>query len=68
MCALMTSGFTYAGNRFCFLGNGYSQTKLDQTADWAFYIREYDDDQPLTTGWVKKADEQEWKRGGLGKQ
>ncbi|KAI6781274.1 putative sterigmatocystin biosynthesis monooxygenase-like protein [Emericellopsis cladophorae] len=46
--------FQYAGNRFCFLGNGYSQTELDQTADWAFYIREYDDDPPLTTGGRRK--------------
>lgn len=26
----------YAGNRFAWLGNGYSQTELDQTADWAY--------------------------------
>ncbi|KAF2748331.1 FAD/NAD(P)-binding domain-containing protein [Sporormia fimetaria CBS 119925] len=37
----------YAGNRFAWLGNGYSQTELDETADWAFYIREQDDDEPI---------------------
>lgn len=40
---------TYAGNRFAWLGNGYSQTELDATADWAYYIRERDDDPPLST-------------------
>lgn len=39
----------YAGNRFAWLGNGYSQTELDNTADWAYYIRERDDDPPLST-------------------
>ncbi|KZL80160.1 phenylacetone monooxygenase protein [Colletotrichum incanum] len=39
----------YAGNRFAWLGNGYSQTELDDTADWAYYIRDEDDDPPLTT-------------------
>jgi hypothetical protein len=38
----------YAGNRFAWLGNGYSQTELDDTADWAYYIRETDDDAPLS--------------------
>lgn len=33
----------YQGNRFNFLGNCYSQTELDQTADWAYYIRNHDD-------------------------
>ncbi|KAF4120115.1 putative flavoprotein CzcO associated with the cation diffusion facilitator CzcD [Geosmithia morbida] len=41
--------FAYSGNRFCFMGNGYSQTELDPTADLGYYIREYDDDAPLTT-------------------
>ncbi|ROT36327.1 FAD/NAD(P)-binding domain-containing protein [Sodiomyces alkalinus F11] len=45
---------TYAGNRFAFLGNGYSQTELDPTADWAYYIRERDDDAPLSTGGRRK--------------
>jgi hypothetical protein len=33
----------YKGNRFDFLGNGFSQTELDMTADWAYYIRNGDD-------------------------
>ncbi|KAI9812936.1 MAG: hypothetical protein M1827_004454 [Pycnora praestabilis] len=33
----------YNGNRFAFFGNGYSQTEMDQTADWGYYIREHDD-------------------------
>jgi hypothetical protein len=40
----------YAGNRFAWLGNGYSQTELDDTADWAYYIREYDDGEWLSRG------------------
>lgn len=35
--------FTYIGNRFAFLGNGYSQTELDRTADWSYYLRSEDD-------------------------
>ena len=35
--------FTYAGNRFAFLGNGFSQTECDKTADWAYYFRNHDD-------------------------
>jgi hypothetical protein len=38
----------YEGNRFAWLGNGYSQCELDETADWAYYIREHDDDAPLS--------------------
>jgi hypothetical protein len=38
----------YNGNRFAWLGNGYSQTELDDTADWAFYVRDHDDDEPLS--------------------
>jgi hypothetical protein len=38
----------YQGNRFSWLGNGYSQTEIDPTADWAFYIRERDDDEPIS--------------------
>lgn len=38
----------YTGNRFSWLGNGYSQTEIDPTADWAFYIREKDDDEPIS--------------------
>lgn len=33
----------YNGNRFSWMGNGYSQTEVDETADWAYYIREEDD-------------------------
>jgi hypothetical protein len=44
----------YAGNRFAWLGNGYSQTELDDTADWAYYIRDRDDDPPLTTAGKRK--------------
>ncbi|KAF1809387.1 FAD/NAD(P)-binding domain-containing protein [Eremomyces bilateralis CBS 781.70] len=44
----------YAGNRFAWLGNGYSQTELDETCDWAFYIREYDDDLPITKDGKRK--------------
>ncbi|KAK1767240.1 putative sterigmatocystin biosynthesis monooxygenase stcW [Phialemonium atrogriseum] len=45
---------SYAGNRFAWLGNGYSQTELDNTADWAYYIRERDDDPPLSTAGRRK--------------
>ncbi|CAK7224672.1 hypothetical protein SCUCBS95973_005597 [Sporothrix curviconia] len=45
---------TYAGNRFAWLGNGYSQTELDDTADWAYYIRETDDGTPLSTAGKRK--------------
>lgn len=38
----------YNGNRFAWLGNGYSQTELDSTADWGYYIRENDDDGPAS--------------------
>lgn len=38
--------FTYIGNRFSFLGNGFSQTEIDHTADWAYYLRN-EDDSPL---------------------
>jgi hypothetical protein len=44
----------YAGNRFSWLGNGYSQTELDTTADWAYYIREYDDGEWLSRGKRRK--------------
>lgn len=40
----------YSGNRYAYLGNGYSQTELDPTADWGYYIREKDDDGPLSRG------------------
>lgn len=36
----------YDGNRFAWMGNGYSQTEMDAAADWAYYIRN-EDDSPL---------------------
>ncbi|KAI0512941.1 hypothetical protein F5B22DRAFT_280782 [Xylaria bambusicola] len=45
---------SYSGNRFAWLGNGYSQTELDETADWAYYIREHDDSPPLSTAGQRK--------------
>ncbi|KAF2968091.1 hypothetical protein GQX73_g5504 [Xylaria multiplex] len=45
---------TYAGNRFAWLGNGFSQTELDETADWAYYIRDQDDSPPLSTAGQRK--------------
>lgn len=44
----------YEGNRFAWLGNGYSQTELDETADWAYYIREHDDGEWLSKGKKRK--------------
>ncbi|KAK4570504.1 hypothetical protein LTR86_002584 [Recurvomyces mirabilis] len=44
----------YAGNRFSYLGNGYSQTELDETCDWAYYIREEDDGEWLSRGKRRK--------------
>jgi hypothetical protein len=36
--------FTYVGkNRFAYFGNGFSQTEVDMTADWSYYLREKDD-------------------------
>ncbi|KDR80776.1 hypothetical protein GALMADRAFT_222374 [Galerina marginata CBS 339.88] len=46
--------FKYAGNRFAFLGNGYSQTEKDETADWAYYIRTEDDSPYLSRGKQRK--------------
>ncbi len=34
---------TYNGNRFAWLGNGFSQTETDPMCDTAYYIREHDD-------------------------
>lgn len=36
----------YHGNRFEWMGNGYSQIEMDPSADWAYYIRN-EDDSPL---------------------
>ncbi|KAI0136173.1 hypothetical protein BJ170DRAFT_600627 [Xylariales sp. AK1849] len=33
----------YEGNSFAWMGNGFSQTELDKTSDWAFYLRDQDD-------------------------
>ncbi|KAI9371751.1 hypothetical protein BJX61DRAFT_548104 [Aspergillus egyptiacus] len=41
---------TYNGNRFAWLGNGYSQTEVDETADWAYYIRDHDDGEYMSRG------------------
>ena len=35
--------FTYRGNRFSWLGNGYSQTETLPDGDLSYYIRESDD-------------------------
>ncbi|KAF2648441.1 monooxygenase [Lophiostoma macrostomum CBS 122681] len=40
----------YKGNRFAWLGNGFSQTELDKTCDLAYYIRESDDSAFLSKG------------------
>jgi hypothetical protein len=44
----------YSGNRFAWLGNGYSQTELDETADWGYYIRDRDDDPPASRAGKRK--------------
>ncbi|KAJ5713998.1 uncharacterized protein N7483_011179 [Penicillium malachiteum] len=41
---------TCSGNRFDWLGNGYSQTECDETADWAYYIRGKDDGEYQSRG------------------
>lgn len=33
----------YNGNRFSWMGSGYSQTEMDPSADWAYYITNSDD-------------------------
>lgn len=33
----------YNGNRYAWLGNGYSQTELDLTSDLGYYLRDHDD-------------------------
>lgn len=40
----------YNSNRFSWLGNGFSQCESDPTADWAYYIREYDDQEYQSRG------------------
>jgi hypothetical protein len=44
----------YEGNRYAWLGNGYSQCEIDPTADWGYYIREHDDDAPISRGKRRK--------------
>ena len=46
--------FKYSGNRFAYLGNGYSQTETDSTADWSYYIRNEDDSPYLSRGKQRK--------------
>lgn len=44
----------YLGNRFAWMGNGFSQIEMDETADWAYYIAEKDESLPLSTGRLRK--------------
>lgn len=44
----------YKGNRFAWLGNGFSQTESDPTCDWAYYIRNSDE-----SPYLSKAKERE---------
>ena len=44
----------YAGNRFDWLGNGFSQTECDTTADQAWYIRDVDDSPYLSRSKARK--------------
>lgn len=45
----------YSGNRFAWLGNGYSQTELDDTCDKSYYIREKDDSPYASRAKVRQA-------------
>lgn len=45
---------TYNGSRYAWLGNGYSQTEVDYTADLSYYIREEDDSEPLSRAGRRK--------------
>lgn len=45
----------YAGNRFAWLGNGFAQAQVDPTCDLAYYIREVDDDGPISTAGQRRA-------------
>ncbi|KAI9811858.1 MAG: hypothetical protein M1827_005209 [Pycnora praestabilis] len=56
----------YTGNRFAYLGNGYSQTELDQTCDLGYYIRDYDDGQYSSTGKRRKVLTKSGTRGTTG--
>lgn len=44
----------YSGNRFSFLGNGFSQTEVDSTADRGYYLRNEDDGEYLSRGKRRK--------------
>lgn len=55
----------YGGNRFNYLGNGFSQTELDPTADWAYYIRNSDDGMYLSKSKRRKL---ETKSGTMSKE
>ncbi|KAF7559283.1 hypothetical protein G7046_g4882 [Stylonectria norvegica] len=44
----------YTGNRFDWLGNGFSQTECDTTADQAWYIRDTDDSPYLSKSKARK--------------
>ena len=46
--------FKYSGNRFAYLGNGFSQTETDSTADWSYYLRNEDDSSYLSRGKQRK--------------
>lgn len=46
--------FEYEGNRFTYLGNGQSQTETNPDSDWAYYIRDEDDDLPLARNKMTK--------------
>ena len=55
---------SYEGNRFSWLGNGYSQCEVDQTADWGYYIREIDDSPSLSRGGRRKVETRSGTRKG----
>ena len=46
--------FKYSGNRFAYLGNGFSQTEADSTADRSYYLRNEDDSPYLSRGKQRK--------------
>jgi hypothetical protein len=46
--------FKYTGNQFAFLGNGFSQTEGDTTADLAYYLRNNDDSPYISRGKRRK--------------
>ena len=46
---------TYSGNRFSWMGNGFSQTETDPDADWAYYICDGDSSpSPLSHGEIEE--------------